>query len=311
MLLISPHVRAEFTLASHISNIRILPHPDHGRGSAPYLYTPIGNTHPETVIRALERLIASGTITEPWSLFFMDHRRRLFHDVWLLPALPTHHSHCLYVATSAVPDELRLILDDMDPLSLTPILRHPILDLQNLDNTPLGVLVKAKGSLQNQPASAPFDHLSEPTLSQWSDILHSRPHDETLGADRRLPRPAFPPTPQAWSLTSSPPTPLSSLSPGSYPEGTGPASSSHHPPAAWLSPSIPSRRDTLSPSSLSPWSPVGPVSPIIGSGPPVSTTVSASPADPMSLLIDQVSALTQVVAVLASRLPPPPPPGPG
>ena len=311
MLLISPHVRAEFTLASHISNIRILPHPDHGRGSAPYLYTPIGNTHPEMVIRALERLIASGAITEPWSLFFMDHRRRLFHDVWLLPALPTHQSHCLYVATSAVPDELRLILDDMDPLSLTPILRHPILDLQNLDNTPLGILVKAKSAPQKQPASAPFDHFSEPTLSAWSDILHSRPHDETLGGDRRLLRPALPPTPQAWSMSSSPPTPLSSLSPGSYVDNTGPTPSLLQPASAWLSPSMPLRRDTLSPSSLSPWSPAGHASPPRGSGPPVTTVISAAPADPMTLLIDQVSALTQVVAMLASRLPPPPPPGSG
>ena len=176
MLIISPHVRAEITLASHASDTRLLPHPDHGRLPAPYLYASIGASHPEHGIRSLEQLIASGSLNEPWSFFFMDHRRRLFHGVWLLPALPTHHSHCLYIATTATPDDLRLLLDGIPTLTLSPLRRHPILDLQNLDHTSLGMLLKA---LQSPPIKLVHPTITSLTLPSAIGLLFC-PRDHTL-----------------------------------------------------------------------------------------------------------------------------------
>ena len=171
MLSLAPHVRAEITLASHMQNIRILPHPDHGRLPSPYLYASIGDTDPTDVIRSIETLIATGTLSVPWRYFFIDYKRRLFNGVWLLPSLPSHQSHCLYIATDFIPDNLRLALGDLPLITLTPTNRHPILQPGNLDRTPLGVLTRAltaaSGSSTPPLATAAYEHLNDPYTRTW------------------------------------------------------------------------------------------------------------------------------------------------
>ena len=300
MLYFSTHIRAELTLATHTPDLRVLPHPDHGRGYAPYLSAPIGDAHPAAVIGAIGRLIDSGTLSEPWLYFFMDHRRRLFHDIWLLNSLPTHSSHCLYIATTRDPDNLRLVLDDLPPLRLTPLPRHPILSLDNLDNTPLGVLTKAfarRSQLASSPSSTPYDHLSDPSLPLWTSLLLDRPIDNMLGSDRRISH-SFPHRP----LSSSAPTTLSSVSSVSRysPLESDPHLDAQPSPSPWGP-----RDSSLSPASRLPQSALS----LSGSA-PLPLTLAGPPSwdDKLEQLLDQMSALTSVVASLASRIPPPHPP---
>ena len=295
MLMIDTHVRAEVTLSTHTSDIRILPHPDHGRLPAPYLSAPFTDTHPADIISAIEHLIAMGTLSEPWRYFVIDHRRRLFHNVWLLPSLPTHSSHCLYIATDFIPDNLRLLLPNLRPLTLHPIWSHPILTLHNLDHTPLGVLTRAhepshRVLSSTTPSPAQYDHLSDPSLPVWADILHQRPYDHTLGMDRRLPR--LPSTPSSVSSSSSTPSSLRT------PLTTAPQSSARSPP--WP-PGDPAPTVT----TMASWSSVTTPATTPHSNHLVPTTTSLSQDDRLDLLLDQMTTLTQLVASLISRTPPP------
>jgi hypothetical protein len=233
----------------------------------------------------------------------MDHKRRLFHDIWLLPSLPTHSMHCLYIATDLIPDNLRLILDDCPPLRLSPMKRHPILSARNLEHTPLGVLTKAYDqptrNLSNDSSASIYDHLSDPAVPIWSDILNDRPVDPTLGSDRRhLARVA----PSSYPTTPS----FSSMSSRSWPISQD--DDSHHtllnessPPWHRVGSSTASRASRLPPAS-SPPPESGPVTPFRSDNPSLD--------DRLSQLLDQMSALTNVVASLASRIPPPSPPPP-
>ena len=296
MLLISPHIRAEITLASHNPELRVLPHPDHGRQSAPYLYASIGDSHPAEIIAALERLIATGTLTEPWHYFFMDHRRRLFHGVWLLPTLPTHHSHCLYIATESTPDSLRLPLGDLPTLVLTPIPRHPLLSPSNLDHTPLGVLTRAHESASSPSSTSPsYDHLSDPYVSTWADILFHRPFDATLGSERR----SFPSPHSSLTLSATPP---------SLRDNPHSPTPSHRMTASQpLAQTPPSWQLQPTPPSPVPWPPSSTLS-TPGPGAIIRASTGPPPSDDrLDLLLEQMSALTQLMGIIASRLPPPPP----
>ena len=297
MLMVDAHVRAEITLATHTPDIRVLPHPDHGRLPAHYLSASFTDTQPADINAAIERLLEEGALSEPWRYFVIDHRRRLFHGVWLLSALPSHSTHCLYIATDFIPDNLRLLLPDLPPLTLTPIQAHPILTLPNLDHTPLGVLTRAlepshRVLSSSVPSPAQYDHLKDAYLPIWSDILHGRPYDHTLGPDRRLPRLIS--TPSSLSSSSSNPS-LGTLR-------TAATQSSAH-----LSPWSPREADPTH-TSLTSWS--------SNTAPPtfsndtrlVPSSTTLSQEDRLDLLLDQMTTLTHLVASLISRIPPPPPP---
>ena len=296
MLMVDAHVRAEITLATHTPDIRILPHPDHGRLPAHYLSAPFTDTQPADVNAAIERLLEEGALSEPWRYFVIDHRRRLFHGVWLLSALPSHSSHCLYIATDFIPDNLRLLLPGLPPLTLTPIQIHPILMPHNLDHTPLGVLTRAlepshRVLSSSVPIPAQYDHLKDAYLPVWSDILHGRPYDHTLGPDRRLPRPNSTPS----TLSSSSTTPSLSTSLTAVTQASAP-------PPPW-SP----REANPTHTSLASWSSNTAPPTISNDNRLVPSPATPSQDDRLGLLLDQMTTLTHLVASLLSRIPPPPP----
>lgn len=297
MLMVDAHVRAEITLSTHTPDIRILPHPDHGRLPAHYLSAPFSDTQPADINAAIERLLETGALSEPWRYFVIDHRRRLFHGIWLLPTLPTHSSHCLYIATDFIPDNLRLLLPDLPPLTLSPIQAHPILALQNLDHNPLGVLTRAfepshRVLSSSTPAPAQYDHLRDSYLPTWADILHGRPHDHTLGIHRRSPR-----------LNSTPSTLSSSTSSQSLRTSLTAVPQSPAPSSPWT----PREADpTLT--TLTSWSSTSAPPTVSNDTRLVTSQAHPSQEDRLGLILDQMTTLTQLVASLISRIPPPPPP---
>ena len=294
MLMVDAHVRAEITLSTHTPDIRVLPHPDHGRLPAHYLSAPFTDTQPADINAAIERLLEVGALSEPWRYFVIDHRRRLFHGVWLLSTLPSHSSHCLYIATDFIPDNLRLLLPDLPALTLTPIQAHPILTLQNLDHNPLGVLTRAlepghRVISSSVSAPAQYDHLKDTYLPTWADILHGRPYDHTLGMDRRLPR-----------ISGTP----SSLSSSSTPHSIRTPTTTVPPSSAQVFPWSPREPDP-SLATLTSWSSNTAPPTISNDNRLVPSQANPSQDDRMSLLLDQMTTLTQLVATLLSRIPPP------
>ena len=169
--------------------------------------------------------------------------------------------------------------------------------LHNLDHTPLGVLTRAlepshRVLSSSVPAPAQYDHLKDTYLPIWSDILHGRPYDHTLGPDRRPPRLNNTPS----TISSSSPTP--SLS-------TSLTAATHS--SAQLSPWSP-REVAPTHTSLTSWSSNTAPPTISNDNRLVPSPATPSQDDRLDLLLDQMTTLTHLVASLLSRIPPPPSP---
>jgi hypothetical protein len=171
-----------------------------------------------------------------------------------------------------------------------------------LDRTPLGVLTRASDHGPHASSDhVAYDHLSDPSLSFWADILNDRPTNHTLGADRRLPYQSTQSSLTSHASSSSPrsegtPTPIIPVRHDiALPHPTGPAAGSWRLPPHTASPSMATWASVTTPS------PHGP-------GQLVSASADHPPDDRFQVLLDQMTALTHAVTSLVSRIPPTPPP---